>query len=105
MNYDEVAKKLLDDVCRYLQCDHCLHVGGWRETRGETCPNNAVGTIAAALRRAANEAARDGYEGGREFERADTSKQAMALKHELTAKYGPKEARDESQRANAGGNR
>ena len=95
MNYDEVAKKLLDDVCRYLQCDHCLHVGGWRETRGETCPNNAVGTIAAALRRAANEAAWDV-----KLNQPDESTYAW-----MEAKYGPKEARDESQRANAGGNR
>ena len=78
MNYDEIAQSI---VRGYINSDYCIRV--------------LTNDIAAALRRAANEAARDGYEGGREFERADTSKQAMALKHELTAKYGPKEARDE----------
>lgn len=92
MNYDEVAKKLLDDVCWYLQCDHCFHVGGWQETRGETCPNNAVGTIAAALRRAANEAAWDGYDCGfgvcEDIERCGGAT-AKRLDAEMFAKYGP----------------
>lgn len=83
MNYDVTAKKVASD-----------HFA--REQRGE-CPiaGKLVSDIAAALRRAANEAAWKGYEAGREFERSMTSKQAMAFKHELTAKYGPKEARDE----------
>ena len=73
MNYDEVAKKLASD-----------HFA--REQRGE-CPiaGKLISDIAAALRRAANEAAWDGYR----------TKRDIIGAAKMTEKYGPKEARDE----------
>lgn len=80
MNYDEVARTIERQHDKaYARC-----------LRGNPSPASyktfdLVEAIAAALRRAANEAAWDGYR----------TKRDIIGAAKMTEKYGPKEARDE----------